>query len=110
VQANRQRLERVIGHIIQNAIDATPSNGDVFVILKKEGNFAVIEVQDTGSGMSEEFVKEKLFSPFVSTKVAGMGIGVFETREYLRELGGRLDVTSRLDIGSIFKMTLPIQG
>lgn len=110
VQANRQRLERVIGHIIQNAIDATPNNGDVFVFLKKEGNLAVIEVQDTGSGMSEEFVKEKLFSPFVSTKVAGMGIGVFETREYLRELGGRLDVSSKVDIGSIFKMTLPIQG
>lgn len=109
VQANRQRLERVIGHIIQNAIDATPSNGDVLVSLKKEGGLAVIEVKDSGSGMSEDFVREKLFSPFVSTKVAGMGIGVFETKEYLRELGGRLEVSSTVDVGSTFKLTLPIQ-
>jgi signal transduction histidine kinase len=49
-----------------------------------------VEIADTGEGMSEEFIRERLFKPFESTKSAGMGIGVFESREYINELGGLL--------------------
>ncbi len=44
---------------------------------------------DTGAGMSEEFIRERLFKPFESTKSAGMGIGVFESREYIQRTGRR---------------------
>lgn len=108
VSANRERLERVIGHIIQNAIEATPKNGEVRVILRQEKNLAVIEIKDTGAGMSEEFIRDKLFSPFVSTKVAGMGIGVFETKEYVQELGGKLEVSSHPATGTVFTISLRI--
>jgi signal transduction histidine kinase len=108
VQANRERLERVLGHVIQNAIEATPRDGEVKVSLSSQGRSAIIEVSDTGVGMSEEFIRDKLFSPFESTKVAGMGIGVFETREYIQQLGGQLDVQSRLSQGTSFKITLPL--
>ncbi|MDO8701446.1 MAG: PEP-CTERM system histidine kinase PrsK [Undibacterium sp.] len=108
VSANRERLERVVGHIIQNAIEATPKDGEVRVTLRQQDSFAVIEIKDTGAGMSEEFIREKLFSPFVSTKVAGMGIGVFETKEYVQELGGSLDVTSRISAGTVFTIKLRI--
>lgn len=106
VYANSERLERVIGHLIQNAIEATPKGGEVRVKLSQQGNFAVVEIIDTGSGMTEEFIREKLFSPFVSTKVAGMGIGVFETREYVHELGGKLEVQSKPANGTTFKIVL----
>lgn len=109
IYADKNRLERVIGHVIQNAIEATPSDGDVEVTLKKENESAVIEVKDNGIGMSEEFIREKLFNPFVSTKVAGMGVGVFETKEYLSSLGGKLEVSSFLHAGSVFRMIFPMQ-
>ena len=108
VNANWDRLERVVGHIIQNAIEATPKSGEVRVTLSQKGARAVIEISDTGTGMSEEFIREKLFSPFVSTKVAGMGIGVFETKEYVHELGGSLEVKSSPLKGTVFKIELPM--
>jgi putative PEP-CTERM system histidine kinase len=110
VIANWERLERVVGHIIQNAVEATPRDGNVRVSLKKQDNTAVMEIKDTGVGMSEEFIRDKLFSPFESTKLAGMGIGVFETKEYIQELGGTLEVSSQPALGTSFIITLPLQG
>lgn len=107
VVADQGRLERVVGHIIQNAIEATPKDGHVTIHLSTLDDFVVIEVCDTGQGMSEEFIRERLFKPFETTKSAGMGIGVFESREYLRELGGKLDVVSQQGIGTTFKIVLP---
>lgn len=108
VLADGQRLERVIGHLIQNAIDATPRSGRIAVSLLERDGAAVVELSDTGHGMSEQFVREQLFQPFVSTKSAGMGIGVFESREYLREVGGQLDVISSPSRGTTFRVTLPL--
>ncbi|SFO34856.1 XrtA/PEP-CTERM system histidine kinase PrsK [Nitrosospira briensis] len=108
VCANSSRLERVVGHLIQNAIDATSRNGQVRVQLRREQDFAIVEIKDTGHGMSEEFIREKLFKPFESTKSAGMGIGVFESREYVSELGGELEVSSSELDGTIFRIVLPL--
>ena len=110
VLANRERLERVLGHLIQNAIEATPRQGLITVRLRLHQGTVELEIADSGAGMSEEFIRDKLFSPFVSTKVAGMGIGVFETREYIEQLGGRLEVSSQLNKGSCFKISLPVNN
>jgi putative PEP-CTERM system histidine kinase len=108
VLADRERLERVVGHLIQNAIEATPKDGSVTIALLQEGDAVRIEITDTGEGMSEEFIRERLFKPFESTKSAGMGIGVFESREYINELGGRLEVISKPALGTTFKVVLPL--
>jgi putative PEP-CTERM system histidine kinase len=108
VYANSSRLERVVGHLIQNAIEATSRNGQVRVQLRREQDFAIVEIKDTGHGMSEEFIREKLFKPFESTKSAGMGIGVFESREYVSELGGELEVSSSESNGTVFRIVLPL--
>lgn len=108
VLANASRLERVIGHLIQNAIEATPRTGSVTVKLSRAGSDAVIEIIDTGRGMSDDFMAARLFKPFESTKPAGMGIGVFETKEYLQHIGGRLDVRSKASHGTTFRITLPL--
>lgn len=110
VLANWSSLERVIGHLIQNAIEATAKDGQVLVCLTRGKGAAIIEVRDTGHGMSEEFIRERLFKPFESTKTAGMGIGVFESQEYVRELGGQLEVISSPHKGTIFRVILPLCG
>lgn len=104
------RLERVIGHIIQNAIEATSKDGQVLIRLFRQDEFVVVECKDNGQGMSEDFIQEKLFKPFESTKSAGMGIGAFESREYIHELGGRLEVASRQSSGTTFRIMLLRHG
>lgn len=108
VQAEAERLERVLGHLIQNAIEATPRDGRVTVRLAQAGEQVQIEVSDSGAGMSEEFIRERLFKPFDSTKSAGMGIGAFESREYIHQLGGTLQVRSVPEQGTTFTVSLPL--
>ena len=106
--ANRESLEQVLTHLIQNGIDASPPNVPVFLSLANDGLQACFEVVDSGSGMSPEFVRNKLFKPFVSTKQSGFGIGAFEARELSRAMRGRLDVESREGLGSRFLLRLPL--
>ncbi|WP_035374574.1 XrtA/PEP-CTERM system histidine kinase PrsK [Pseudoduganella violaceinigra] len=108
VLAEAERLERVLGHLIQNAIEATPRDGQVTVRVAAAGERVQVEVIDTGSGMSEEFIRERLFKPFDSTKSAGMGIGAFESREYIHQLGGTLQVRSVPEQGTTFTVSLPL--
>ena len=108
VVADGERLERVVGHLIQNAIEATDKDGKVAITLARQGGSVVIDISDTGQGMSEEFIRERLFKPFESTKSAGMGIGAFESREYIAELGGTLEVNSAPGLGTTFKIILPL--
>lgn len=92
---HEDRLERVIGHIIQNAIDATRQNsGTVSVRAYSSGEKACVEVSDTGIGMSDDFVRNRLFHPFQTTKANGMGIGMYESQQYIRGLGGKIEVES----------------
>jgi putative PEP-CTERM system histidine kinase len=110
VAAHRDRLERVIGHLVQNAIEATSSAGSVRVVGRLEGCEAVVRIVDTGRGMSRSFVDTRLFRPFTSTKEHGMGIGAFESREYVRELGGSLSVESTEGRGTTFTIRLPARA
>lgn len=102
------RLERVIGHLIQNAIEATPDEGRVTAQLLRQNGSAVITIADSGCGMSEEFMRSRLFRPFESTKATGMGIGTYEAHQYIRELGGRIEVESAQPQGTIFRVVLPL--
>ncbi len=106
ITAQPERLERVLAHLVRNAVEATGAEGSVTVRLARQGDAALIEVADTGHGMSADFVRDRLFQPFESTKPSGMGIGVFETREYVQQLGGTLEVRSTPGAGSHFCITL----
>jgi len=104
---HEDRLEHVIGHLVQNAIDATSKGGSVTVKLYDDGAFALIDVKDTGTGMSSEFIRERLFRPFETTKPAGMGIGVYESAQYVEGLGGRIQVDSEPGRGTCVRVLLP---
>jgi putative PEP-CTERM system histidine kinase len=108
VAASRERLTSVLEHVIRNAQDATPAQGRVTVRVCRRDGRAVVEVADTGQGMSPEFVRERLFRPFDSTKGAkGMGIGAYQAREYARSLGGDVEVESTPGQGTTFRLILP---
>jgi putative PEP-CTERM system histidine kinase len=111
VNADRDRLASVVGHVIRNAQDATPENGKVVVRLQRVNGHAVIEIEDTGCGMDESFMSARLFRPFQTTKgSSGMGIGVYEAREFVRSLGGDIYVDSKPGQGTVFRIHLPYQG
>ncbi|MEQ9465024.1 MAG: PEP-CTERM system histidine kinase PrsK, partial [Haliea sp.] len=109
VEADSERLATVFNHLIQNAQEATPPEGKVSVSLCSQGDQALVRIADTGRGMDPDFIRQRLFRPFESTKgLTGMGIGAFESREYIRQLGGDIDVDSTPGTGSVFRVTLPL--
>jgi putative PEP-CTERM system histidine kinase len=109
VQADESRLASVIGHTVQNAFDAGGERGCVMVTVKRRARWAEISVRDTGRGMDRDFIENQLFTPFESTKgVTGMGIGAYQTREYLRSIGGDVEVRSEIGVGSEFILRIPI--
>jgi putative PEP-CTERM system histidine kinase len=110
VRAERERLTRAIGHLLQNALEATPPNGQVTLRGFEESAQAIVEIADTGSGMDEEFIRTRLFQPFDSTKGAGMGIGAYECRETIRALDGQLEVDSTPGRGTRFRISLPLDN
>lgn len=109
VSAEPDRLSSVFGHVVQNAQDATPPDGRIDLGLRINGDQAIVEIRDTGSGMDEEFIKTRLFRPFDSTKgLTGMGIGAYECREVISALGGQVDVESMPGRGTTFRIMLPL--
>ncbi|HMN42954.1 MAG TPA: PEP-CTERM system histidine kinase PrsK [Povalibacter sp.] len=109
VKADPQRLSAVVEHIIRNAQDAAPA-GEIVVRLSSGADVATLTVTDNGKGMDAEFVRERLFRPFDSTKGSkGMGIGAYQTREYVQMLGGYVEVQSSPGRGTRFSITLPTE-
>jgi putative PEP-CTERM system histidine kinase len=105
---DRDRLQTVFSHLVQNAQEATDKSGIVIIRLLHEHGAAVVEVEDSGTGMDEEFVRHRLFKPFDSTKgLTGMGIGAFESRDFIHSLGGNIHVQSTPGCGSLFRVYIP---
>jgi putative PEP-CTERM system histidine kinase len=107
-KGHADRIERVIGHVVQNAIDATEDTGEVRVALLREGAHVVVEVRDSGCGMPPEFARERLFKPFQTTKQGGMGIGAYESYQYVHELGGDIHVESEVGRGTTMRILMPL--
>jgi putative PEP-CTERM system histidine kinase len=110
VVLDKEKLCNVIYHLVSNAQQATADDGNVDIILElsEDNKHMLINIVDTGSGMSEDFIGNRLFKPFDTTKGnAGMGIGAFDAKAYLDKIGGQLLVQSELDKGTIFTLRIP---
>ncbi|MEJ2692066.1 MAG: PEP-CTERM system histidine kinase PrsK [Candidatus Thiodiazotropha sp.] len=108
--ADKDRFTAVMVHLIKNAQEATPDEGQIDVRVSERQRVAVVEIQDNGAGMDADFINNRLFRPFETTKGnAGMGIGVYETREYIRSLKGSLNVESQLGAGTKFIIRVPLE-
>jgi putative PEP-CTERM system histidine kinase len=107
---DKEKLCNVIYHLVSNAQQATADDGNVDIIieLSEDNKHMLIDIVDTGTGMSEDFIGNRLFKPFDTTKGnAGMGIGAFDAKAYLDKIGGQLLVQSELDKGTIFTLRIP---
>ncbi|MCK6420393.1 MAG: PEP-CTERM system histidine kinase PrsK [Aquabacterium sp.] len=107
-RGHEDRMARVLGHVVQNALDATPPSGRVWLRLQQSSGRAMVVVGDTGEGMSPEFVQTRLFRPFSTTKHSGMGIGSYESFQYIKELGGSIEVDSEVGRGTVITILLPL--
>ena len=108
IMVDAERLTSVLAHLIRNAQDACDSDGQVQLEILHQGGSACLEIRDNGSGMDEEFIRHRLFKPFDTTKSGkGMGIGVYQTREYISSLGGSVNVDSILNEGTTFTISIP---
>ncbi|MFQ5470234.1 MAG: XrtA/PEP-CTERM system histidine kinase PrsK [Gammaproteobacteria bacterium] len=109
VIADKDRLFSVLEHVIQNAQEAAHGTGSVSISTRAEDGVAILEIVDTGCGMSNEFIQHRLFRPFDSTKGStGMGIGAYQCKEYINSLNGEVDVESEPDTGTTFRISLPL--
>ena len=107
---DKDKLSNVIYHLVSNAQQATSDDGkvDIEIQLSTDKKYMLINIVDTGIGMSEDFIRTRLFKPFDTTKGnAGMGIGAFDAKAYLERIGGQLLVQSKQQQGSIFTLRIP---
>lgn len=107
-RGHEERLERVLGHMVQNGFDAIDGGGRVWIRMERCGASARVVVGDTGHGMSASFIQSRLFKPFQTTKPTGMGIGAYESLQYVRDLGGSIEVQSTEGKGTLVTLLLPL--
>ncbi len=111
VRLDNDRMISVIGHLIDNAQQATEDLGTVTLEVSQTPEAIKITISDSGIGMTQDFIDNQLFKPFETTKGnAGMGVGVYEAKTYAEELGGALTVESEVGRGTTFTMTLPLRN
>ena len=105
--ADPARVETIIGHLVQNAIEATGDGSPIQIKCNIQGNEIAVHISDKGVGMTEMFISKLLFKPFESTKEGGFGIGAYEARALALSMGGQLRVDSKPGRGTTFTLLLP---
>ncbi|HEX6628672.1 MAG TPA: ATP-binding protein [Gemmatimonadaceae bacterium] len=114
VFADRERVQQIIVNLLANGVKFTPAGGSVDLEWKVEDDHLIVRVRDTGSGVPEEKIEE-IFEPFVQVRApgslpsGGTGLGLAISRDLARAMGGDLRATSRLGVGSVFTLTLPLR-
>jgi hypothetical protein len=103
---DRSEVAKVVQNLLLNALDATAGNGPVHLEVGGD-EMAFIRCRDQGCGMSAEFIRERLFKPFATTKKKGFGIGLYQCRQIVEAHGGRIEVKSAVGEGTEFTVWLP---
>ncbi|NOZ37296.1 MAG: PEP-CTERM system histidine kinase PrsK [Gammaproteobacteria bacterium] len=107
----KRRFANVLAHLLDNGQQATSDDGFLHVKVMKKTPFVVIQIVDNGHGMDDDFINKRLFKPFDTTKGnAGMGIGMYECREFIHELGGEIKVESEPGKGTSISLHIPLNN
>ncbi len=109
VAADAELLHRAISNLILNAMDAMPQGGRLTLSTRDEGSNVVIEVADTGSGLTREEC-ERIFTPYYTSKQHGTGLGLAIVQSVVSDHGGRIRVRSEPGLGTTFVIDLPKNG
>jgi signal transduction histidine kinase len=99
-------MKQSLINIIQNAIDAVSENGSVEISYAINQKDFVINVSDTGTGISDE-MKKKIFDLYFTTKKEGNGLGLSIAQKIVTQHGGTIDVISQLNKGTTFRINIP---
>ncbi len=108
LRVSPERFAGVLRHLLANAREAAGPAGRIAVDMDAANGWLVLNVTDDGPGMSLDFVRETLFTPFRSTKSGGFGVGVYQCREFAREHGGDLEAISSPGSGTTMRLWLPL--
>lgn len=108
-------LYRLVSNLLQNAILYTPQGGDVILSLRREGKHALMQVQDSGIGITpadQQRIFDRFFrsDPGRSRRQGGTGLGLSIVAAIVRRHQGQISVTSKVGSGSVFAVTLPLAG
>jgi putative PEP-CTERM system histidine kinase len=109
ILADPEQLKSVITNLLLNARDAVQNDGKVRVETAQRDATVVLSVTDDGCGMSSAFLKNSLFRPFHTTKKAGLGIGMFQSRLIVEAHHGGIQVESEPGNGTTFRVSLPLK-
>jgi two-component system nitrogen regulation sensor histidine kinase NtrY len=107
IAADPELLHRALSNLVLNAMDAMPQGGTLTLGTRREGEWAVLEVADTGTGLTPEEC-ERLFTPYYTNKAHGTGLGLAIVQSIVSDHGGRISVRSEAGRGTSFVMELPM--
>jgi len=105
-RANHEQFVGIVQNIVQNALEATTSDGLINIAYMREGSNAFVEIRDSGIGMTRAFIEQHLFTAFASAKDSGYGIGIYQTRETLERWGGGIEIDSVPGQGTTIRLRL----
>ncbi|WP_020676368.1 XrtA/PEP-CTERM system histidine kinase PrsK [Geopsychrobacter electrodiphilus] len=108
IDADDEEIYKVILNLLVNAREASANLAEVKIEYGRENSWGFVRVTDKGCGMNADFIKNRLFKPFATTKKNGLGIGLYQCRQIVEAHGGRIEVLSQPDEGSSFTLHLPL--
>ncbi|MDD3289151.1 MAG: ATP-binding protein, partial [Alphaproteobacteria bacterium] len=108
---DEQRMKQVLFNLISNAIKYTPADGRITLIAKKQENFIVLSVCDTGIGIPDAD-KERVFGKFeksnIQARQSGAGLGLSLVKNFVELHGGRIEIVSAISSGTQINCYIPI--
>jgi len=106
IAADPELLHRAFSNLVLNAMDALPNGGTLVLRSRQEDANEIIEVSDTGSGLTPEEC-ERIFTPYYTSKQHGTGLGLAIVQSVVSDHGGRISVKSETGRGTTFRIELP---
>ncbi|WP_191965759.1 XrtA/PEP-CTERM system histidine kinase PrsK [Oryzomonas sagensis] len=107
VTADGEEVQKVVMNLLINAVEASNPEQPIRAEIGNNGGAAFIRIADQGCGMSDHYMRTKLFKPFTTTKKQGLGIGLYQCRKIVENHGGRIEVSSLEGSGSVFTVWFP---
>jgi signal transduction histidine kinase len=106
IEVDMEKIKRTFINIIKNAFEAMPTAGTLTVKSQRSGDDVEIAFTDTGTGMTQDVI-EKLWTPFLTTKAKGMGLGLPVCKRIVEAHGGKISAKSSAGKGTTFTVTIP---
>ncbi len=109
IQADPEQMKRALQNLVLNAMDAMPDGGTVRIRTRQYNSTVTLDVSDTGQGLTTE-ERDRLFTPYYTTKQHGTGLGLAIVQSVVSDHGGKISVESEPGRGSTFRMELPVNS